>query len=45
MARNVVAACRILEGKGLIEAYVAWSVLGRSLRPVHGFGSFLGARR
>ncbi|MGH2406400.1 MAG: class II aldolase/adducin family protein [bacterium] len=22
---------------------VAWSVLGRSLRPVHGFGSFLGA--
>lgn len=116
MAGDVIAACRILEGKGLIEAYghvsvripgrdlalitprgaigqieardllvvdftgrvvdgrgtpplelsmhtiayrrrleigalcrthspwaVAWSVLGRSLRPVHGFGSFLGA--
>ncbi len=116
MAGDVIAACRILEGTGLIEAYghvsvripgrdlalitprgaigqigardllvvdftgrvvdghgtpplelsmhtiayrrrpeigalcrthspwaVAWSVLGRSLRPVHGFGGFLGA--
>ncbi len=115
MAADVIAACRILEGKGLVEAYghvsvrisgrdlalitprgaigqieardllvvdfsgrvvsgrgtppyelpmhmvvyrrrrevgalcrthspsaVAWSVLGRSLRPVHGFGGFLG---